>query len=677
MTPFRPTYFNVPHWAEVTLYVTTVVMLVILAYGIWRRFALWRAGQPARLPEGGGERLHRLLIFGPPGQRRIWERLYPGSFHAGILWGFIILFIGTALATIDYDIGVLLFDVKILRGSFYLIYELVLDIFGLVFIIALLVAMYRRYVERPDHVVGRWGFGLWSLLFINVTGFVLEGYRLVLQQPAWARWSPVGYATGQLLNSMGLVGAIGEQVHLATWLIHVFAALAFLALIPYNNVIHMITSSINVFYSPLKRQLPAGAALVPINIEEAEFFGVGEPGEFTWKQRLGFDACTRCGRCSTVCPATLAGTPLNPKNVIVKLDEHMKFSLNGHGHEHMPALHGDVIGADELWACTTCMACVRACPVFIEIVDDIVDLRRYLTLSEGAVPATAGQSMRQMMQAGNPWGYPATDRHKWAEGLDVPRIKEGEHVEYLYWVGCSAAYDARNQKIAQAVARVLNAAGVSYAVMPEEKCNGESARRLGDEYLYQQLVEENVGNLNRYSFDRIIAHCPHCFNTIKNEYPHFGGEYDVVHHSQVIEDLIRAGRVKLSEVAAQRITFHDSCYLGRYNDIFDAPRSLITAQPGVRLVEMERVRDNGLCCGGGGGQMWMEVDARRPVNMIRLEEAVQTNADVIGTTCPFCLTMMDDAVKTEGIEEQVVVKDVAELVAEALDHRQEKIDDGL
>ncbi|MFQ5855491.1 MAG: heterodisulfide reductase-related iron-sulfur binding cluster [Anaerolineae bacterium] len=666
MTPFRPTYFNVPRWAEVTMYVTTVVMLVMLAYGIWRRIAMWHQGQPANLPKDGAERLQRLLMFGPPGQRRVGERLYPGSFHAGILWGFIILFIGTALATIDYDIGVLLFDVKILRGAFYLGYELVLDVFGLLFIIALLVAMYRRYVERPDHIAGRWGFGLWSLLFINVSGFILEGYRLVLQQPAWARWSPVGYATGRMLTSMGLVGAVGEQVHLATWLLHMFAALAFLALIPYNNIVHLVTASINVFYSPLKRQLPAGAALIPINIEEAEFFGVGQIDEFTWKQRLGFDACTRCGRCSTVCPANMAGTALDPKQVIVKLDKHMKALLIGNGHGEPSALHGGVISADELWACTTCMACVQACPVFIEIVDDIVDLRRYLTLTEGDVPTTAGQSMRQMLSAGNPWGYSAGDRHKWAEGLNVPRIKEGKHIQYLYWVGCSGAYDNRNQKIAQAVARVLNAAGVSFAVMEEEKCNGESARRLGDEYLYQQLVEENVGNLNRYSFDKIITHCPHCFNTLKNEYLQFGGDYQVVHHSQVIEDLIESGRLRLTEAQRRRITFHDSCYLGRYNGIFDAPRSLINARRDLELVEMERIRDNGLCCGAGGGHMWMEVDAERPVNMIRLEEAMQTDSDIIGTTCPFCLTMMDSAVKSEGVEGRVVVQDVAELVAEAL-----------
>ncbi|RME43283.1 MAG: (Fe-S)-binding protein, partial [Chloroflexi bacterium] len=437
----------------------------------------------------------------------------------------------------------------------------------------------------------------------------------------------------------------------------------------YNNIIHMITSSLNVFYAPLADELPAGAALKPIHIEEAEFFGVGQIEEFTWKQRLGFDACTRCGRCSTVCPANMAGTALNPKQVIVKLDEYMKLSLNGNGHAGLPALHGDVISPDELWACTTCMACVRACPVFIEIVDDIVDLRRYLTLTEGAVPTTAGQTMRQMMQSGNPWGYPAADRHKWAEGLDVPVIKEGEHIEYLYWVGCSGAYDARNQKIARAVAQVLKAAGVSFAVMAEEKCNGESARRLGDEYMYQQLVEENLSNLNRYSFDKIITHCPHCFNTLKNEYPQFGGDFEVVHHSQVIQELIESGRVKLTEAEQRRITFHDSCYLGRYNGVFDAPRALINARHDLEFVEMEQIRDNGLCCGGGGGQMWMEVNATRPVNLIRLEEALQTNSDIIGTTCPFCLTMLDDAVKSEGVEERVRVKDVAELVAEALDGR--------
>lgn len=665
--PARPTYFNVPHWAEITLYVSTMVMLVFLAYGIWRRTVMWRSGQPASVPDDTEQRWRRLLRFGPPGQWRLWERLYPGSFHAGILWGFIILFIGTVLATIDYDIGVLLFNIKLLRGDFYLAYEAVLDLFGLLFIVGLLAAIYRRYVQRPNHIADGWGFALWSLLFINVTGFLLEGYRLLLQEPEWARWSFIGYATGQGLEALGLAGPAAAPAHVVIWVVHMLAALAFLALIPYNNLVHIVTSSINTFYSPLKEQTPAGAALVPINIEEAEFFGVGQIDEFTWTQRLGFNACTRCGRCQTVCPATMAGTALNPKNVIVKLDEHMKgVALDGNGYGGSLSLHGDVIQPPELWACTTCLACVRACPVFIEIVDNIVDLRRYLTLSEGDVPAAAGQTMRQMVQAGNPWGYPAADRHAWAEGLDVPRIQPGEHYEYLYWVGCSGAYDSRNQKISRAVAKVLNAAGVSFAVMEEEMCNGESARRLGEEYLYQTLAEQNIENLGQYSFDKILAHCPHCFNTILNEYPLFGGDYEVVHHSQLIQELIESGRIRLSEQDRQRITFHDSCYIGRYNDIFDAPRALIQARSDLELHEMERIRDNGLCCGGGGGQMWMEVDATKPVNMIRLEEAMVTGASVVGTTCPFCLTMLDDAVKAEGVEEQVVVKDVAELVAEAL-----------
>jgi Fe-S oxidoreductase len=313
------------------------------------------------------------------------------------------------------------------------------------------------------------------------------------------------------------------------------------------------------------------------------------------------------------------------------------------------------------------MACVQECPAFIDIVDTIIDLRRYLTLSEGALPSTAPQSMQNIQRAGNPWGMAPTERLAWAEGLDVPILEEGKEVEYLYWVGCSASYDKRNQSIARAVVKILKAAKVSYAVMAEERCHAEVGRRLGEEYLYQTVQQENVEAINRYKFRAVITHCPHCFNTIKNEFPQFGGTYDVIHHSVLIRDLIASGRIKPTKTVNETVAFHDSCYLGRYNGITEAPREVAASVPGVTLVEAPRNRERGLCCGGGGGHMWMEVPSEKRVNVIRVEELLSVKPTTIGTACPFCLAMVDLGRKVAGAEETVRVKDVSELVAESLE----------
>ncbi len=390
--------------------------------------------------------------------------------------------------------------------------------------------------------------------------------------------------------------------------------------------------------------------------------GISKLEEFSWKRRLDFDACVECGRCQAACPAYLSGTALSPKRIIVKLKRHLHGELAG-------PIHGELIKPEELWACTTCMACVQECPAFIDIVDTIIDLRRYLALSEGALPSTAPQSLQiqNIQRAGNPWGLPAGERLAWAQGLDVPVLEEGMDVEYLYWVGCSASYDRRNQAIARAVVKILKAAGVSFAVLAEERCHAEVARRLGEEYLYQTVAQENIENLNRYGVRKVITHCPHCFNTIKNEFPQFGGTYEVVHHSVLIQELIASGRIKPKKTLDATVVFHDSCYLGRYNGIMDAPRDVARAVPGLRVIDPPRTRERGLCCGGGGGHMWMEVKSEKRVNVIRVEELLATRANVVGTACPFCLAMVDLGRKVKEAEETLAVKDVSELVAESLE----------
>src|SRR5437660_1246314 len=488
--------------------------------------------------------------------------------HAIMFWGFLALFMGTVLATIDYDITVPLLGYKLLKGSFYLVYETVLDLFGLFFVLGLGMALWRRFVLRPDRIdpTARFAGALALLLVINVTGFVMEACRLAAGRPAWAAWSPVGWFLAQGMLAAGMSEGALRATHLSVWLFHAAVSLAFVAVIPYSYFVHLITTPLNIFFAKLG---PRGAIAPIVNIEAAESFGVSTLEDFSWKRRLDFDACVECGRCQAACPAWLAGTALSPKQIIVKLKRHMHGELPG-------PIHGELIRPEELWACTTCMACVEECPAFIDIVDTIIDLRRYLALSEGALPSTAPQSLQNIQRA-------------------------------------------------------------------------------------------NVAAINRYRFRKVITHCPHCFNTIKNEFPQFGGTYEVLHHSQVIDELLRAGRIRPRKALDATLAFHDSCYLGRYNGILEAPRSVARSVPGLRVVELPRNRARGLCCGGGGGHMWMEVKSKKRVNLIRVEEILEAKVDTVGTGCPFCLAMLDLGRKVKGADERLQVKDVSELVAESLE----------
>ena len=655
--PFRDTFWNVPGWAQIALYVGGAVAIAFLVYGLWQRVTLWRQGLPEdrldRIPERLG-----LVAAHALGQVRTLSQAYPGVMHAIMFWGFLALFMGTVLATIDWDIALPLFGYKLLKGHFYLFYETVLDLFGLFFVVGLGMAVWRRFVSRPARIEpsARFAWALTLLFVINVTGFVMEACRLAVVEPWWAPWSPVGWALGHAFVGLGLGPGALRGLHVATWVFHAAIALVFIAIIPYSYFVHLITTPLNIFFAKLG---PRGAIREIKNIEEAESLGVSKLEEFSWKRRLDFDACVECGRCQAACPAYMSGSALSPKQIIVKLKRHMHGELPG-------PIHGELIKADELWACTTCMACVQECPAFIDIVDTIVDLRRYLTLSEGALPSTAPQSLQNIQRAGNPWGLPAGERLAWAQGLDVPLMQADREVEYLYWVGCSASYDRRNQAIARAVVKILKAAGVSFGVMSEERCHAEVGRRLGEEYLYQTVAQENIETIKQYRFRKVITHCPHCFNTIKNEFPQFGGTYEVLHHSQVIQTLIAEGRITPTKPLDATIAFHDSCYLGRYNGILDAPRAVAKAVPGIRLVELPRSRERGLCCGGGGGHMWMEVKAQKRVNLIRVEEVLDAKVNVVATGCPFCLAMIDLGRKVKGAEETLAVKDVSELVAESL-----------
>lgn len=668
----RPTFWNIPEWLQIGVYLAGLLSIFVFFYGMWLHIQLWRRGKSKFTFEPLAQRLKTWLKMGVATSKVIADRPTPGFMHANLMWGMIIFFIGTALATIDWDITRPL-NFRILQDGFYFFYKVVLDIFGVLALVGLIIAFVIRYGVKPERLDGRSGRrffreDLWiigSMAVIVLTGFTIEALRLAAQ-PLWTArlgepamycttCSVVGYPLSRLLVPLG-EGTLAS-LHRSVWVFHAALAIGFVALASFTKMGHFAISSLNTFFT---KPEPLGAISKIENLEEQESFGVSKLEEFTWKQLLDFDACTRCGRCQDACPASVTGKELSPKNVIVKLYE------VAHAQQP-PTIHGDVIHPQELWDCTTCMGCVRACPVAIDQLNTIIDLRRYLTLSEGAVQPSGAAAMNSMERQGNPYGLPKSDRLKWADGLDVPRAEAGEEYELLYWVGCAGSYDQRAQKITRAFVRIMQHAGVRFAVMEEERCNCESARRLGNEYLYQMATMENVESLNQYKFKRIVTTCPHCFNTIKNEYPQFDGNYDVIHHAQFIAELIGNGKIKPTRSLKQLTTYHDSCYLGRYNNIYQPQRQILQALGGNgNVVEMKRSYDNGLCCGGGGGRMWLEENTGTRINNRRVQDVIEVNAQTVASACPFCMTMLDDGAKALQVDEKLERKDIAELVAESL-----------
>jgi Fe-S oxidoreductase len=450
------------------------------------------------------------------------------------------------------------------------------------------------------------------------------------------------------------------------WWLHCFVLFGFTAFIPYSKHQHFIWVWPNMFFRSLK---PRGR-LKPMELkEDAESFGVNKIHEFSWKQLLDGITCVECGRCTEQCPATNTGKPLDPRRIM----KHLKTGLADAEHnppESRRAMTGDIVDPAELWACTTCGACMEACPLYIEHIPSIVDMRRYLTMTEGSFPEELGNTFRSLETNGSPWAMDPSTRGDWAKGLGVTTMAEKSDVEYLFWVGCAGSYDERYKKVSRSIAKIMQSTGQSFSILgKEEQCNGDTARRLGNEYLAKMQIEGNVETFKRYNVKKVVTGCPHCFNTLKNEYPDFGVNLEVIHHSQLIADLTKQGKLKPQSpdaAAASVTTYHDSCYLGRHNEVYDSPRESIAALGNVKMVEMERSRETGFCCGAGGGRMWMEEKIGTRINENRAKEAIATGASTVATACPFCMTMLTDGVKAQGAGDKVQVKDVAELVADAI-----------
>ncbi|MEA3165690.1 MAG: hypothetical protein QOJ26_556 [Thermoplasmata archaeon] len=742
--PCRVNLDLMPGDTALWMYILTAVAFAVFVYGFYEMVKVWRLGKPFK-PVSWKVGLPR-LVTALATHKKFQQQPRPGTMHAWVFFGFVMLFIGTAIVALDADLFEHLLRMKLLFGRPYLVYELVLDAFGVVFLMGTAFLFVRRYSEKPPQLhawprpeAPKWlrlGGDAYALVFlfgIGVTGFLLEAMRLRYQVLhdgiTYASWSFVGNAL-----SLGLRGANESQLLAAypvLWWTHFALWSSVLAVLPWTKFKHIVTSSLNIYFHDPARQsrpeLPTPFNLPKMMAENVTDFppvGVATIRDFTWKDRLSFDACTNCGRCESVCPATAAGRPLSPRKLIQDLKAEMwrdyrhagsaaktdpRAGAGNVAHQVGTANAGatdntgpadgarklmsvDGVGTAlqeaTLWSCTTCRACVTSCPVDIEHVDLIVDMRRALVM-ESKLDENQQRLLVNMTNAGNPYGFPASDRANWMaklpDGVFVPTAAEkaakGEKAEYLWWIGCSGSFDPRNQQVTRAIATLLNAAKVDFAILGnEERCNGDPARRMGEEGRFQQSVMENLVTFQQHQKTfgpqgaeaptmKVIAQCPHCLNALGNEYKEFGANLEVVHHTQLLEQLVAEGRIPLKEGAELKITYHDSCYLMRHNGIADAPRNVLRrANNGLPILEMANNKKEGLCCGAGGANMWYEVktEATR-INVIRAKQAADTGADTVATACPFCLTMMTDGLNLTGQEGKMQARDLAEILVDHLD----------
>ena len=683
---------------------------------VYRRYLYVRLGKPANLKKDLKERLSQFAIqvFG---QSKLFKDRKSGIMHFIVFYGFIILQFG-AIDIIWKGLSGHGLPIPGYEG-FILMQEITVALI----LLAIGYAAYRRYGEKLKRLKRGWKPSIVIFFITSLMASVLltMAFERLREDLPWSALAPISSSIAAAFAWMPSTAV--TVCYFAFWWIHLLILLSFLVYVPQSKHFHLITAPINIL---VRRTDPPGKlSKLDLEDEEAESFGVGKIEDFTQKQMLDFYACVECGRCTNVCPASNTGKLLSPMHMIVKLRDHltekgaaltskspwMPASVFGSAGVHTMAatdlalvgwkgegitdigptmevqkrswhqvegvdpkdvqLIGGVMTEEEIWACTTCRNCEDQCPVANEHVDKIVDLRRHLVLMEGSVPQEGQRAMQNIERQGNPWGISRADRSKWVmeidpEGtldLNIPTVKENPDFDILFFVGSMGSYDNRSRKITRAFVRLMNEAGVNFAILGnEEKNSGDTPRRMGNEFLFQQLCMENIATFQKYDVKRIVTACPHTFNIFKNEYPEFGLTAEVLHHTELLDQLVKEGRLTPKHPIQEKITYHDSCYLGRYNDVYDQPRSVLRAIPGVELLEMERTRENGMCCGAGGGQMWMEEDAGKRVNLARTEQALAVSPTMISSACPYCLTMLEDGTKLKELEDSVRTRDIAEIL---------------
>jgi len=666
------------NWSRLLFTVIFLVSIAFFARNLYRLFAMLCLGRWENRFDRLKDRMVSMLLFAF-GQLRVLRSSY-GFNHLLIFWGFMVLL----LLNFEFLMAGLFphFSLAFLGHYPYALLLVMTELMSVLVLFAVAAATIRRLFFRPDYIEASLDafliLGLIAVLMVAYFGY--HAGEIHLGTTIWAAWMPVSRLASALYASLSPQAA--EGVTGTFWWIHALVLLAFLNYLPYSKHLHILTAIPSCFF----RSFSVPQTVPPLEFEKGNHFGVSKINQFSWKDLLHFMACTECGRCQAACPAERTGKSLNPRllvhegkrNLFINsqamwngrridslpppVDEKaMKVSLIGEGHES--------IAEEDLWPCTTCGACMVECPVFIEHVPKIIEMRRHLVMEQARFPEELLRFFENTEQRFNPWGIAPSDRAKWAQGLDVPFLEAGRPVEYLFFVGCSGSFDSRTRHIVTSMTRILNAAGVSWAILGnEEKCCGDSLRRLGNEYVFHQLAMDNLQLFEKYGVTRILTHCPHCYTTLKNDYAQFGANYSVIHHTQFIDQLVREGKIQLRKRVNGRTVVHDSCYLGRYNGIYEPPRNVLRAvSEGIPPLEMPRHEAKSFCCGAGGGRMWLEERAGKRIYLERTEEALATRPSTIAVSCPYCMTMFEDGVKEIKAQDTVQVRDIAEIVAEAIE----------